>query len=126
MVGEALIGVVMYVSWCPALMEDVLTLISQGYYFTATQEVTQLETAKRVGQILHAQGRLSAPDPKQLDLATIDGLMQHRVIANIARYLFAANSRSSADRARKLFDFHPSQPGLWDELEADLAAAQKA
>jgi hypothetical protein len=88
--------------------------------------VTQLETAQRVGRILHAQGRLPSAEPKQLDLATIDGLIEHPAISKIARYMFAGNSRSAADRAKRLFSYGPTAPPLWDELEADLLASQQA
>ena len=45
-------------------------------------------------------------------------------IPHIATYMFAANSRTRADRAKKVLGYEPSAPSLWETLEADLSLCQ--
>jgi hypothetical protein len=43
-------------------------------------------------------------------------------VRHIGRYMFAANSRSKAERAPKLFGHEPKAPSIWETMEADLLA----
>lgn len=44
---------------------------------------------------------------------------------HIATYMFAANSRTRADRAKKVLGYKPKAPSLWEVLEADIEASLK-
>ena len=98
----------------------------QGYYFTSSQEASQIDIARAVGKILKAHGRIDDAEPKQLPLDTVKAMLseQYRV-EDIGAYMFAANSRTRAHRATKLFGYEPKGPRLWDTIEADLLACLK-
>ncbi|EIN03917.1 NAD(P)-binding protein [Punctularia strigosozonata HHB-11173 SS5] len=92
----------------------------EGYYFASTHESTQYDLAKASAKCLHAKGLILSPEPKQLSIEEIDGLLSDWKIPGIARYLFAGNSRTRPDRATKLFGYTSTAPTLWDVLEADF------
>lgn len=63
----------------------------------------------------------------QLSFARINDMMQSYNFPGIGTYMFAANSRTRAERTQKRFGYQPSAPGLWEVIEAEvLAAAGKA
>ncbi|KAH7072569.1 NAD(P)-binding protein [Paraphoma chrysanthemicola] len=94
---------------------------ANGYYFTATQEHDQLSLARAVGAILHAQGVVPSPDPRQITLQELDtmatGILDY---PPMGRYLFASNSRTRADRAGQVWGYKGQEEGLFDGLEADV------
>ncbi|KAK3110712.1 hypothetical protein LTR53_014720 [Teratosphaeriaceae sp. CCFEE 6253] len=94
----------------------------EAYYFTGSQEASQKEVAVKVGRFLKTHGVLATAEPKQLLLDEIALLSGGHPWAGLGTYLWAANSRTRADRAEKLFGFKPSAPGLWETLEEDLLA----
>jgi hypothetical protein len=51
--------------------------------------------------------------------------MSDRAIKGLGVYMFAANSRTRAHRAAKLFGYEPKSASLWDSMEADLVAAMQ-
>jgi len=94
-----------------------------GYYFAATQEHSQIEIAKATGTVLKRHGILKSAKTTQIPLETIADTMSDRTIPRLGTYMFAANSRTRADRASKVLRYKPSAPDLWDTLEADLLAS---
>ena len=78
--------------------------------------------AKAVGKVLKSHGRLNDAEPKQLPLDTVNGMMKSWGYPGIGSYMFAANSRSRADRAQNLFGYQPKAPSLWETMGADLLA----
>lgn len=96
---------------------------AQGYYFASTQEASQKEVAIATGKILK---RLNVPTddvPRSVPLDVVDPMLGHYGIPNLGRYLFAANSRTRAERAHERFGYGPTAPTLFETLEADLKDA---
>ncbi|KAF2238636.1 NAD(P)-binding protein [Viridothelium virens] len=96
----------------------------EGYYFASSQEASQLDIAKATGRVLHKHGLISSSEPQQLPLDQVDGMVSSWGIPHIATYMFAANSRTRADRAKAVLSYEPRAPSLWDSLEADLLACK--
>jgi hypothetical protein len=48
--------------------------------------------------------------------------MKSRRYPGIGRYVFAANSRSKAERVPKPLGYEPKAPSIWETIEADLLA----
>ncbi|KAF2278880.1 NAD(P)-binding protein [Westerdykella ornata] len=92
----------------------------EGYYFTGSQEVAHIDIVKAAGDILKKHGVIENPKPIQIDLKTLDGMLPHPRFPYLARYMFAANSRTRPERAKKLFGYSPSGPGLLESLEEDI------
>ncbi|CAK4032182.1 Hypothetical predicted protein [Lecanosticta acicola] len=97
----------------------------EGYYFASMQEYSQLEIARKTGEILAKHGLLEKEKaaPLQVSLERIDQTMQSYGFPHIGTYMFAANSRTWAHRAPKKLGYQPGAPKLWDQLEADLLDA---
>ncbi|KAK5169040.1 uncharacterized protein LTR77_006349 [Saxophila tyrrhenica] len=96
----------------------------EGYYFASSQEASQIEIARAAGRILKDQGRIESEEPMQVSLDQVNTMLGDRM-PGLGTYMFAANSRTRADRAKKLFGYEPSHPSLWDTMEADLLACLK-
>ncbi|KAK3708977.1 hypothetical protein LTR37_011141 [Vermiconidia calcicola] len=94
----------------------------EGYYFAASQEASQIDIAKAVGGILESHGRIEDAEPKQLPLDTVRDMVSSWGIKDLGVYMFAANSRTRADRAAELFGYEPKAPSLWETMEADVLA----
>lgn len=94
----------------------------KGYYFAASSEVAQLDLAKVAGKILKTHGIIESAEPKALSLEQVDGMVSAFGVPHLGTYIFAANSRTLADRAREVLGYQPKGPSLWDALEADLLA----
>lgn len=103
---------------------EPLTLNHQGYYFAGSQEASQVDIAKATAKVLQKHGIIQTSEPKQLPLNQVDAMMADRQIPHIATYMFAANSRTRAERATAVLGYQPIAPSLWDTLEADLLACQ--
>ena len=102
---------------------------SQGYYLGASQEHSQIDVAKKTGEILAKHGLIAQDKaaPVQLPVDRINEMMQSYNFPGIGTYMFAANSRTRAERAQETFGYEPRAPGLWEVIEAEvLAAAGKA
>ena len=100
---------------------------ANGYYFASTQEHSQLEFAKVTGDILKRHGLIEDAEPVQITLEQLDSMANLPGFPKLARYLFASNSRTRAERAEKLFRYKGEAPDLLQCLEADvLDAVQKA
>ncbi|EOD47105.1 putative nucleoside-diphosphate-sugar epimerase protein [Neofusicoccum parvum UCRNP2] len=98
----------------------------EGYYHAASQEATQLELAEAVGRILYEKGLIREKEPKQVPLERVDRMIAALGVPLIARYLFASNARSSAERSRKMLGWEPKAPSLWEVLEQDVMDAVEA
>lgn len=94
-----------------------------GYHFAATQEQSQLDVAKVVGKVLHQQGVIQDPEPAPISLEQLDCLLKIPGYEKLARYLFASNSRSRADRAERLFEYKGEAPDLLNCVEDDVLDA---
>lgn len=92
----------------------------EGYYFAGTQEHSHLDVAKATGEILHKHGVISDPEPVQIRLEQLDSMANIPGFKRLARYLFASNSRTRAERAGKLFAYKAEAPGLLEILESDI------
>jgi hypothetical protein len=90
---------------------------------TASQEASQIDIAKATGKILKAQGRIENAEPKQVSVDDTRAMLKdYSRLPDLGAYMFAANSRSRADRAKKLFGYEPKGASLWDTMEADIVA----
>jgi hypothetical protein len=96
--------------------------ILKGYYFAASSEASQLDIAKAAGKILEGHGIIDSEEPTSVPLQQLDGMLGGFGIPHIATYMFAANSRTRADRARKVLGYEPKAPSLWDTMGADMLA----
>ncbi|KAF2475454.1 NAD(P)-binding protein [Lindgomyces ingoldianus] len=95
----------------------------EGYYFAGTQEVSQRDIAIAAGKILKKLGIIKNEEPFHASLDQIDTMCAERNYPGIARYLFASNSRTEAERAKKLFGYKPKAPTLLETLEDDILSA---
>jgi nucleoside-diphosphate-sugar epimerase len=93
---------------------------ANGYYFASTQEHSQIELARAAGKVLHTHGVIESPEPVQVDLEQLDSMANFPGFPKLARYLFASNSRSRAERAQALFGYMGEAPGLIEGLESDV------
>ncbi|VBB84702.1 Putative protein of unknown function [Podospora comata] len=94
-----------------------------GYYFTATQEVSQLDFATAIGRILKKHGVIEYEEPVQLPLDDIWKTAQKSKWRYTGIYAFACNTRTVSERARKVLGYEPKAPSLLDCLEEDVLAA---
>lgn len=93
-----------------------------GHYFTSSQEASQLDIAKAAGKILKKHGLIQQEELKQVSIDQVDTMIKSRHYPSIGRHMFAANSRSKAERAPKLLGYEPKAPSIWETMEADLLA----
>lgn len=98
----------------------------EGYYFAGTQEHSHHDVAKVMGETLHKLGVVGNPEPVQITLQQLDDMVIIPRFRPLARYLFASNSRTRAERAVNLFDYKAEAPSLLETLEADILDALKA
>jgi nucleoside-diphosphate-sugar epimerase len=94
-----------------------------GYHFASTQEYSQLDVAKVVGRTMHEQGAIADPKPSPISLEQLDCLLKVPGYEKLARYLFASNSRTKAERAERLYGYKGEAPGLLESLEGDVLDA---
>lgn len=97
-----------------------------GYHFAATQEHSQLDVANAVGRIMHKQGAILDPRPSPVSLEQLDIMLKLPGFEKLARYLFASNSRTRAERAERLYGYKAEAPGLLESLEGDVIDALKS
>ena len=96
-----------------------------GYYFASTQEHSQIDVAKAVGSILHKHGVIKDAEPVQIGLQELDGMANFPGFPKLARYLFASNSRTRAERAGEKWGYRGEAPELLECLEGDVLDAIK-
>ncbi|RYO14520.1 hypothetical protein AA0111_g12001 [Alternaria arborescens] len=94
-----------------------------GYYFASTQEHSQIDVAKATGEVLHRHGVIDDATPVQISLERLDAMANIPGFPRLARYLFASNSRTRAERAGKAWGYKGEAPGLLECLEADILDA---
>lgn len=75
------------------------------------------------GKILKRKGAVATEQPRQVSLEELDSMLSHIPFTGVARLLFAANSRSSPDRSRRVLGYEPRGLGFMDSLEDDLERA---
>jgi len=68
---------------------------------------------------------IAKEEPKQCSLEEVGGMLAHYGLKGIGLYMYAANSRTRADRAQKVLGYKPNAPDLWETMEADLLAYMK-
>jgi hypothetical protein len=95
----------------------------QGYFFATSQSASQKNLAAATGKILHAKEIVASPEPKQVSEEVIGATLADLGFPGIGFYMFANNSRASADRARKELGYAPKAPSLWESLEGDVEDA---
>ncbi|KAF2267753.1 NAD(P)-binding protein [Lojkania enalia] len=93
---------------------------SNGYYFASTQEHNQICVSTIVGRILRKYGVVGNEEPVEVTLQQLDAMFQIPKYPGLSRYLFGANSRTRADRAKKLFGYQAKAPGLMETLGSDI------
>jgi nucleoside-diphosphate-sugar epimerase len=96
-----------------------------GYYFASTQEHSQLAVAKAVGEVMQKHGLVDGEEPEEVRLEQLDNMANIPGFPKLARYLFASNSRTRAERAEGLFGYKGEAPGLLETLESDILDAVK-
>lgn len=94
-----------------------------GYHFASTQEHSHIEVASAVGKLLAERGMIQKPEPVEVDLQRLDEMANIPHFSKLARYLYASNSRTRADRAEELWGYKGEAPGLMETLEADVIDA---
>lgn len=97
-----------------------------GYFFAATQESEHIEIARKVGEVLARRGVIKAAEPVEISLEELDSMATLPNFPRLARYLFASNSRTRADRAGELWGYRGEALGLMDSIEEDVEHALKA
>lgn len=97
-----------------------------GYHFAATQEHSHIDVATAVGKLLVEQGVIQDPEPVQVDLERLDAMANIPNFPKLARYLYASNSRTRAERAGRLWGYKGEAPGLMEGLESDVLDALRA
>ncbi|KAL0579458.1 hypothetical protein V5O48_002564 [Marasmius crinis-equi] len=90
------------------------------YYFASTEEVSQKDFSVEAAKILKRHGIVQREEVESIGVDRVDTMVQHPVLPLLGRYLFASNSRTVPDRAKKLFGYAGEEHGLLDELEAEL------
>jgi hypothetical protein len=58
-----------------------------------------------------------------VDLKTLDGMASIPHFPKLARYLYASNSRTRAEKAEQLWGFRGEAPGLMEVLAEDVRDA---
>jgi nucleoside-diphosphate-sugar epimerase len=96
---------------------------ANGYHFAATEESSQMDVAVESGRILKGHGLIADEQPRQITLEEMDGMQLHPAYPQVARYLFASNSRTRADRGQRLWQYEKRSKGLMDCLEDELCRA---
>ncbi|KAF2119376.1 NAD(P)-binding protein [Lophiotrema nucula] len=96
-----------------------------GYYFASTQEHDQLSVITVAARVLQKAGVIETEEPIKVSLSQLDTMFVTDKYPGLSRYLFASNSRTVPDRARKLFGYEGKAPGLLDTLEQDILDALK-
>lgn len=96
-----------------------------GYHFAGTQEHSHLDVANAVGKILLAEGIINEPKPAPISLEQLDYMLKVPGYERLARYMFASNSRTRAERAERLYGYKGEAPGLLESLEDDISDAIK-
>jgi nucleoside-diphosphate-sugar epimerase len=97
-----------------------------GYHFAATQEHSHIDVATAVGKLLAEHGVILHAEPVQVDLERLDAMANIPHFPKLARYLYASNSRTRAERAKRLWGYKGEAPGLMEGLEADVLDALRA
>ncbi|KFA75657.1 hypothetical protein S40288_08567, partial [Stachybotrys chartarum IBT 40288] len=99
----------------------------EGYYFTATQEWSQLDLAKATGRVLKKNKLIEDEEPLQLSIEVIKRMRPGKSsFALYGVYVFACNTRTRSDRARKTLGYVPTSADIWAHLEDDLMAAVRS
>ncbi|KAK8096156.1 hypothetical protein PG999_014178 [Apiospora kogelbergensis] len=99
----------------------------EGYYFTASQEWSQLELAKATGKILKQHNIIDNEEPLKLSIDDIKAMKPGKTtFALYGIYVFACNTRTRSDRARNVLGYVPQSGDLWSYLEGDLMAAVRS
>jgi hypothetical protein len=78
--------------------------------------------SRAIGKILKAYVIVRSEEPKSLPLEQMDSTMSAWGVPYIGTYILAAKPRTRPDRAKKVVDYEPKVPSLWDAIEADLLA----
>lgn len=97
-----------------------------GYYFAATQEWSQIELARKIGEVLVKHSVIENKEPREVGLEEVDQMTNLPAFPKLARYLFASNSRTSAERAGELFGYKGEAESLMERLEKDVLDALEA
>ncbi|KAF3038108.1 hypothetical protein E8E12_004378 [Didymella heteroderae] len=97
-----------------------------GYHFASTQEHSHSDVARVVGKLLADRGALQDPVPVEVDLQRLDEMANIPHFPKLARYLYASNSRTRAERAEGLWGYSGEAPGLMKVLADDVREALDA
>ncbi|KAA8567039.1 hypothetical protein EYC84_010123 [Monilinia fructicola] len=95
----------------------------EGYYFASTQEASHKDIAVATGKILAKHGVLKSADTVSIsteNLDEVDAMLSDWGIPKLGRYLFSSNSRTRADRAKKVLGYEGQEKVIWECLEEEL------
>ncbi|KAF2731996.1 NAD(P)-binding protein [Polyplosphaeria fusca] len=95
----------------------------KGYYFASTQEHTQRSVAEASAPVLKRLGVMEKSEHVQVGNEQLAAMVSYARWPGLARYLFASNSRTVPDRAKRLFGYEGKAPSLLECLEADTVDA---
>lgn len=95
----------------------------RGYYFCSSQEASQYDLAVAAGPILKRLGVVKTEEPKRCTLEEVGAMLSQYRLPGIGLYMYAANSRTRADRAERVLGYRPIAPSVWECMEADLVAS---
>ncbi|KAL0567822.1 hypothetical protein V5O48_014172 [Marasmius crinis-equi] len=90
------------------------------YYFASTEEVSQKDFTLEATKILKRRGIVESEEIESIGLDKVDTMVQYPLLPLLGRYLFASNSRTVPDRAKKLFGYAGEERGLLRGLEMEL------
>ncbi|KAJ7685403.1 nucleoside-diphosphate-sugar epimerase [Mycena polygramma] len=90
-----------------------------GFYFNASSEVAWKDVATTTGKIMASLGLIESAEPTE---ATVEEVQSMLGGTGLGLYMFGSNSRSRADRGRKVFGWKPTGPAFEETMETDLLA----
>ncbi|KAJ7156955.1 nucleoside-diphosphate-sugar epimerase, partial [Mycena crocata] len=90
-----------------------------GFYFNSGSELVWKDAAVATGKIMASMGLIESAEPTECSAKDVQSMLGG---SGLSLYIFGSNSRSSADRGRKLFGWKPTGAAFLDLLQADLLA----
>lgn len=90
---------------------------NEGYYFVENGEVVWADVAKKIANEAEKQGYIKTTELQNLDVKAVDEIWP------FASFFWGTNSRCKAIRARKVLNWAPTRPSLFDEIP-DIVAAE--
>jgi hypothetical protein len=81
--------------------------------------------AIEAGRILKSHNIINDAEPLQVPVDQVKTMVGKSKWPYYGLYVFACNTRTCADRARKVFGYESHAPTLWETMERDLLLAHE-